>query len=568
MGMMVGEVGAINNPQYVILNKTPTGGDASQTCCFWYPQNATTLTDQAIDEIVNKLQTKGTENRKLAVGYIVEYLEKNTDSENVIRKLTEISDRKGIPIMIKLSAHFWNTRPELWKWWEAGISQSEIERRKNNVEWTSFNGEATKASWFNWGVVMKAAPPKNLGSPEVIRTKQESMRPLLKIINDWYSKLPSDQKYRLAGVVLDGELSVGINDYFYPNGNDYPFELGKGTLPGEPNYVLDFNKGISGGVAQIGYAAVKSYGIKNGGVITKDDLISVVKKHAEMLGRLGYESGLPTNKIYIHGLGDETNIGGGLPTSYSSIFNGWVRPGWSFYGRAFNPASEPKLASALNEINNTSWGAVEWMYMGGNMGEGVDQWTQAMKNTLNFRNSQMVSLYNWESIANNNDTIMALKNVLNEQICWADDPVAKAEKQLDGKWKLSWEGGEGESFYLNASTTNDRNVDGSLKNINVINEAMGNGRMTIKSLPSGDVYWQVVGDKVCNGSTYRRMSEVIAIDNILSGDTNGDGKVDLIDFSTWKDEYIAKTKSKADFNNDGVVDLIDFSMWKDGYLKK
>ncbi len=53
----------------------------------------------------------------------------------------------------------------------------------------------------------------------------------------------------------------------------------------------------------------------------------------------------------------------------------------------------------------------------------------------------------------------------------------------------------------------------------------------------------------------------------LLGDANQDGKVNLMDFSVWKNEYLNNQKEKADFNQDNKVDLLDFNIWKSGYLK-
>lgn len=52
-----------------------------------------------------------------------------------------------------------------------------------------------------------------------------------------------------------------------------------------------------------------------------------------------------------------------------------------------------------------------------------------------------------------------------------------------------------------------------------------------------------------------------------SGDANGDGKVNLVDFDIWKKEYLKiYITKKADFDKNGSVNLVDFSIWKRGYL--
>jgi hypothetical protein len=53
----------------------------------------------------------------------------------------------------------------------------------------------------------------------------------------------------------------------------------------------------------------------------------------------------------------------------------------------------------------------------------------------------------------------------------------------------------------------------------------------------------------------------------VKGDANKDGKVDLVDFTIWKKEYLLDGKpGMADFNKDGKVDLVDFTIWKSSYL--
>lgn len=53
----------------------------------------------------------------------------------------------------------------------------------------------------------------------------------------------------------------------------------------------------------------------------------------------------------------------------------------------------------------------------------------------------------------------------------------------------------------------------------------------------------------------------------LLGDANSDGRVDLVDFTIWKSEYLRTLSTKrADFNKSGGVDLVDFSIWKKAYL--
>lgn len=55
-------------------------------------------------------------------------------------------------------------------------------------------------------------------------------------------------------------------------------------------------------------------------------------------------------------------------------------------------------------------------------------------------------------------------------------------------------------------------------------------------------------------------------------DPNGDGKIDLLDFNVWRDEYLTKisntTKSACFAVDKAKVDILDFNVWRDIYILK
>ena len=60
---------------------------------------------------------------------------------------------------------------------------------------------------------------------------------------------------------------------------------------------------------------------------------------------------------------------------------------------------------------------------------------------------------------------------------------------------------------------------------------------------------------------------------LTPGDVNGDKKIDLTDYSLWKEQFILGelgTKdlpsSPADFNQDNKVNILDYSIWKQAYI--
>ncbi|QDU54835.1 dockerin type I repeat-containing protein [Aeoliella mucimassa] len=49
------------------------------------------------------------------------------------------------------------------------------------------------------------------------------------------------------------------------------------------------------------------------------------------------------------------------------------------------------------------------------------------------------------------------------------------------------------------------------------------------------------------------------------GDFNGDGKVDLADYTVWRDSLGSELEYEADANDDGMIDSDDYSVWRTNY---
>lgn len=394
--------------QYVIVNKAASAL-GSQTCCPWNWINPNGITSAAVDEVAGKIQTFGTDSRKLGMAATIPYLEapcptSSCDGNDVktLQKLFSVSQEKNMPILIKLDgSSWWETRSDLWNWWDP-TKPGYNPDNKQNVEWTSWDlNSAIKISWRNWGQQIRVKPAPNLASPKYLAEKQKKLKQLLPLIKNWYDSLPEDKKYLFAGVVLDNELSIGVNHYFYPNGNDY---LNKPESQ-DPHRNIDPSN-INLGFAQIGYAALKTYGIKSSGEITRSDLNEAIKKHADFLATTARDEGIPKDKVFIHGLGVITYD----PEifSYTNVITDNASPGWTFLNHAFNPQLAPGLSNALSGNGSPTWGALEWTFQG----TGKAAWQQAIENTLNFNKNKLIVLYNWENISNNQDAIDAITTVL------------------------------------------------------------------------------------------------------------------------------------------------------------
>lgn len=523
------------DPQYINFHKTTTGGDAANTCFYWYNHLVSSISEQAIDEIKAKLCNDsptatcqynttsscqlGTTNRKLGFSYSVDYLQWSDGYlPTLVNRLLQVAQNRQTPIFLKLDGFvWWEYRPDLWNWWDPNLTipvaappgvlawntnnSGYNPDNKNNVEWTGWDSNlAVKIGWRNWGSQIRVRPHPNLGSQRYINEKLHKLSIIIPVILNWYNTLPADQKYLLAGVELDNELTIGWQYYYYPNGNNLLTQ----NPANDPNIPADWSQ-LDGGYQQVGYATLSSYGIKTSGTITATDLNTAITRHYKTLSDHVVSLGYPRNKLFSHGVGQ--------PFSYSNMLIKSAAPGWSFYDYAYNPAAAPGLTTALSLLDNTNWGAVEWLYMGQN-GQTVTAWQNAINSTINLDNNKMVTILNWEGVSNNQNALTAVRNSVNQSpSCWLN-PANISQTVSGNTVTFTWEAvnpqpGANFGVYLNVSNSPEIVESGGLRYYNnVHDEAVTNLTSKVLTLPPGTYYWQIVVDgcPVNNLATQRRIT--------------------------------------------------------------
>lgn len=367
-------------PQYIVFNIAPGH--------TWDQRRPESFTRAAFDEVSGAFKASDNPNLKIGLSFLFSTLERPTNilAESVLRFLN-LGKETGVPVLVALDGqNWWQTRPDLWNWWDPkqpGFNPSNV----YNVEWTNWGpAHAVKVCWRNWGQQFRVAPAQNLASRRVMEEHLKPLRVLAPIIANWARSLPPSQRWLFAGLKLGSEAGIGYNAYHYPDGNSY-LERWPGDSSHDPTNSLVMSKGLSGGVMQLGYAAVSTAGLKREGQITRDDLAVVTARYLEELCRVAADAGLPPEQVFTHQGGNYAPWTKHAP--FWPAFNRWSTPGWSFYG--VDPHHAGTLAAEMEKAGRRPWAASEWWWGG----HDAVAWEENFRRTLSFKDCRFICVYNW-----------------------------------------------------------------------------------------------------------------------------------------------------------------------------
>jgi hypothetical protein len=366
------------------------------------------LTREGLQDIKQKLAAKTDSNIRIGVSMIYSYLQIPKDDDAAEERFLQqikadlaLVQETELPMLVQLDGEqWWNARPDLWNWWDPtkpGFDPKNAE----NVEWTDWGPEhAVKISWRNWGRQLRVLPAPNLMSPAYSAAWKEKMDKVVPVILDWVKSLPDDKKYLFVGIKVGWESSVGLNAWYYPNGNDL---LDKPEKE-DPQAGLDGTQIPGRGVQTIGFAACTSAGIRKSGQIEEADLAEVARRHLENLCKKASELGVPRDKLFTHGAGwkDEELL-------YDATVNKYSCPGWSFYNEfAVDPGTNMGVKRALKTSDAPYWAVTEWLLFH----DIKDRWVSALEKSLSDPKCRYVCIFNWMSIINSPNVHEAIREFL------------------------------------------------------------------------------------------------------------------------------------------------------------
>jgi hypothetical protein len=358
---------------------------------------------EEVFEQVRKLQSPvSSADVRLGIGAIFSYLNESRDQcKSRILKFLSLAEQYDIPVIVQLDGEqWWEARPDLWNWWDP-TREGYNPRNQSNVEWTGWGPQhAMKIAWRNWGSQIRVLPPPNLMSPPYRQACHDEMRVLVPLVLQWWKKLPDDKKSLLIGLKIGWESSIGVNAFYYPNGNrllDQPESK-------DPREELKADQVPDRGVAASGYAAVTTARLAKNGPLREQDLAEIVRLHLDDLCALAAELGVPREKMFTH-------VGGWKEEEllYDAALNRYSCPGWSFYRHASDPSQDKGVQRVLRKSDAPFWGAVEWMLMGT---DDEQAWHDAIARTLSIPKCRYMCIYNWSGIRENRGAVAAIKAVL------------------------------------------------------------------------------------------------------------------------------------------------------------
>lgn len=395
--------------QYILFNRAPGQG--------MYQGVPDSLGPKQINDVRARFPNRPNSRIQTGVSYIFSCFRTPPETTlEALRVFLEAARQTGTPVLVQIDTeHWWEARPDLWNWWDPSRPGYDPANR-DNVEWTGWSpNDAIKIAWRNWGRQLRVLPPPNLASPRYTAACREEIRRLVPVVMDWQARLPEDQKHLLVGIKLGHETSIGVNAYHYPSGND----LLDQPAAEDPVRPLNTDDVLARGMAQIGYAALRSSGIRTQAAPTEAELRDVAQRYLEMLCREAVQAGVPREWLFAHGAGWKEG-----ELIYDVPMNSHACPAWSFYRHAADPRRDNAVQRNLAKSNAPYWAATEWLLQGA---ADTTVWREALANTLADPRCRYVCIFNWESIRASDSIRKAIAEMVEASTSTARSPIKSRE---------------------------------------------------------------------------------------------------------------------------------------------
>jgi hypothetical protein len=322
----------------------------------------------------------------------------------VVRAAFQVARKRQVAVYFAIESHyFWDTRPDLWNFFDPSGPGYDPEN-KNNVEWTDWQGSPYPARFLDWGTPQQLPPHMCYACPkirsEVARLVAELIGPPLQAGLDELAG--SGDQDLFAGVTVTSEPSV--DNYSVIDFVDPP--LGRFMAERQaPKQRLGYNALTRSGYTQANPPS--DVGAAFG---------EVNREFAAHWARQLVWAGLPASKLYTHVAGGAAVKGWpGLDFTnapLSAAFTDSSRPGWTTYPVGPLANNLEPIYDELARQGSPHWGGTE--ASPGIAGSGVSPYEYLR---WHFDHGAVLVVMN--TGATSGDLSQALRNAV-----WGDEAVA------------------------------------------------------------------------------------------------------------------------------------------------
>lgn len=383
-----------SNVQYILVNRAPGQG--------MYQAVPATLGRKQFEEVLARFPNRPSARVQTGLSYVFSCFRTPPETTlAALRVFLETAEQTSTPVLIQIDTeHWWQARPDLWNWWDPSKPGYDPANALN-VEWTGWSASnAMKIAWRDWGRQIRVLPPPNLASPRYTAACREETQRLVPLVMGWHAQLPLNKKHLLVGIKLGHETSIGVNAYHFPSGN----ALLEKPASDDPVRPLKTDDVLARGMAQSGYAALATSGIRTNGTPAESELRDVAQRYLEMLCRQAALAGAPRERLFAHGAGWKNG-----ELTYDVPVNPYACPAWSFYMHAGDPRKDAGVQRNLARSDAPFWAATEWLFQGPRQ---TVPWRNALANTLSDRRCRYVCIFNWESIRSNDAVLKSITDLV------------------------------------------------------------------------------------------------------------------------------------------------------------
>jgi hypothetical protein len=317
-------------------------------------ENPHAAIEQFAKQLKSRIGTTGTTRRKLGFAILIPpwMLDKVCPNKisPVIKAAFQVAHERNMAVFFSVDSHTqWQTRPDLWNYFDRTAPGFNLENKKN-VEWCDWHGTPYPHHFIDWGTPEMLAPPLCMNAPkiqsEVTRFVSTEIAP------------PIKESLKIYGTGKE-QLFAGITVTAEPMLENY--SIVDSVNPRLGSYIAAHSVQKK----QIGFNALTNngYSERNPPKDMGAALAHVIQEFGALWARELVKAGIPSSLLYTH-IAANGGVAGTVMCAFtnapiSAAFNNYCRPGWTTYAEGPLQNGFAPIYSELAKHKNPHWASSE-----------------------------------------------------------------------------------------------------------------------------------------------------------------------------------------------------------------